>query len=92
MAATISASGTWTGLTFTSTNMGAGDANVPHADHMRLDAIKDDDYPELVQFVTLFATAHNLGWQPAKQLLFHLITAMVNRESPMVATTRTYTP
>lgn len=92
MAATLSATGTWTGLTFHSTSMGPSKANVPQAEDVRLDAIKDEDYPELVQFVSLFAAAHGLGWQPAKQLIFHLVTAMQNRESPMVTTTRTYVP
>lgn len=92
MSATLSSTGTWTGLTFDATDHGPGDANVPAMTSMRLDAIKDEDYPELVQFVTLFAAAHSLNWQAAKQLVGHLVTAMLNREAPMVSTTRVYTP
>jgi hypothetical protein len=92
MAATISASGTWTGLTFNTTKAGLTRANVPTIENVDLAAIKDEDYPEAVQFISLFAAAHGIGWQPAKQLLLHIFTAIANRESPMVTTTRTYTP
>ena len=92
MAATITDAGTWTGLTFNTTKAGLTTANVPHIENVDLAAIKDADYPELVQFVSLFAAAHGIGWQAAKQLVLHLCTALANRESPMVTTTRTYVP
>lgn len=92
MAATISASGTWTGLTFNTTKAAQTRSNVPTINDVNLSAIADADYPELEQFITLFAAAHSIGWQRAKTLIHHLMTAANNRESPNVATTRVYTP
>lgn len=85
MAATITATGTWTPLNLDFTRMSKTSANVPHADKMQLDALKSADLAELVQFVQAMADGYGIGFNPAKALFFACVQAFMNRETPAVS-------
>jgi hypothetical protein len=100
MAATITASGTWTPLGVDFRAMAKGPAvaggqpppNVPHADSMQLEQLKNTDFPELTQFLQAMADGYGIGYQAAKALFHAIWTATINREAPMVTsgTSRVY--
>lgn len=92
MPATISASGTWTGITFDSTNAARTKANVPTLDSQRLDGIAQANAPwsELQQFIQLVATNYSIGWRHALVLVKQGLTAMLNRSD--LPGTDTYIP
>lgn len=84
MAATISASGTWTVLNLdtTSAPQVKTGMNVPGISKAQFEQIKSAGYPELMQFIQLMADGLGIGFQHAKSLCFALLTAEMNRESP----------
>jgi len=90
MAATITASGTWTTLNVDLTGMVATGPNVPHADKMQFEQLKSQDFPEIVQFLQLMATNYGIGYQPAKALFDAIWHGIMNREAPTAQLTPTY--
>lgn len=85
MAATISASGTWTALNVDLTQMAKTKANTPHADKMQLEQLKAQDLPELTQFIQAMADGYGIGFNAAKVLFFACVQALMNREMPTVS-------
>jgi len=85
MAATISASGTWTPLNVDLTQMAKTKPNTFHADKMQLEQLKQQDLPELTQFVQAMADGYGIGFNPAKALFFACVQAFMNRENPSVS-------
>jgi len=85
MAATITASGTWTALNVDLTKVPKTGPNVLVANMLQLEQLKAGDLPELVQFVQAMADGYGIGFLPAKQLFYHLVQAFMNRESPSVS-------
>lgn len=81
MAATISASGTWTGITFDTTSAARTQENAPRLDDQRLDAFASTDWSELAQFIQLVATNYAIGYQPALVLVQHGLRAIQNRSA-----------
>jgi hypothetical protein len=90
MAATITATGTWTPLNIDLTRMGKTSPNVLHADLMQLEQLKLGDLPEFNQFIQAMADGYGIGFNPALALLFACIQARMNRENPSVS--RAYQP
>lgn len=90
--ATITATGTWTPLNVDFRGMAKGPTvaggqpppNVPHADSMQLEQLKNADLPELLQFIQAMADGYGIQFNAAKALLNTIWTACINREDPMV--------
>jgi patatin-like phospholipase/acyl hydrolase len=85
MAATITATGTWTPLNVDLTRMAKTAPNTFHADKLQLEQLKAQDLPELTQFIQAMADGYGIGVNPALALLQVIMTAKMNRENPSVS-------
>lgn len=84
MAATLTSTGTWTALTMTTTDMTAAKDNFARrVDDWSGFPIQNAEYPELDQFIDLMAAGLGVGHQHAVSVLFHLLSAKMNRENPI---------
>jgi len=89
MAATISASGTWSPLTIdvTSAPVVKTGINVGHVSQAQLEQLKDGPYDELSQFIQLAADGWGVNYQTAKTMVYALLThALQTSELPAGAT------
>jgi hypothetical protein len=85
MPAVITATGTWTPLNVDLSRMGKTGPNTLHSDMMQLEQLKNQDLPELTQFIQALADGYGIGFNPAVALLHAIWTAKVNRETPSVS-------
>ena len=85
MAATITAAGTWTPLNVNFAKTLKTGPNQMRAEGMQLEQLKVKDLDELVQFVQAMADGYGIPFNAAKQLFYHCVTAMMNRETPSVS-------
>ncbi|MHA2313213.1 MAG: hypothetical protein ACXADF_17135 [Candidatus Thorarchaeota archaeon] len=83
MPATISSSGTWTTVSFTTTDIEATDPNTTKMSDIDFSAsLRDTDLSELSQFIQLVATAYSIGFWPAVVLIDNALQIMRNRGVP----------
>lgn len=85
MAATITATGTWTALNVDFSKTPKTGPNLMTAAGMQLEQLKGGDLPELTQFVQAMADGYGIPFNAAKQLFYHVVTAMMQRETPSVS-------
>jgi hypothetical protein len=91
--ATITSTGAWTPLNVDFTKMAKvnpANANVPmpntmHADMMQLEQLKQQDLPELNQFIQAMADGYVITFNAALTLLNAIWTARMGRENPTVS-------
>jgi hypothetical protein len=87
MAATISATGTWTVISFSTTDVGAVagnvDANVPRLSDIDFyGSLRDTDFSELEQFIQIVATAYGITNAAAHVLIQNALQIRQNRGMP----------
>jgi len=101
MSATFTVSGTWTPLGVDFTKMAKTGPNVPQITSIVGEALKAASaatgspvlgFPELVAFIQAMADGYSIGYNPAKALLYAIMTAEMQKEDPMVTsgTSRVY--
>lgn len=83
--ATITSSGTWTPLNVDFSKTPKTGPNLMTAANMQLEQLKAQDLPELTQFVQAMADGYGIPFNAAKQLFYHVVTAMMGRETPMIS-------
>jgi len=91
MAATISATGTWTVIGFSTTNIGAValnvDANVPLLEDIDFyNSLRDTNFAELDQFIQLVATAYGITNAAAHVLVQNALQIKQSRGMPTATT------
>jgi len=87
MPATISASGTWTIINFSTSDVGAVsgnvDANVPRLSNIDFyNSLRDTDFAELEQFIQLVATAYGITNAAAHVLVQNALQIRQHRGMP----------
>ena len=85
MPATITSTGTWTALGVDFSKTPKTGPNLMLANSMNLEALKGADLPELTQFVQAMSDGYGIPFNAAKQIFYHCVTAMMQRESPTVS-------
>jgi hypothetical protein len=66
--------------------------NVRRADDMNFERLKNNNLPELDQFVQLMADGYNINTQSAWALFYHLVSMAMNRQNPVVSQATLYAP
>lgn len=85
--ATISSSGTWTTVSFATSDVGASTGNVD-PNQLKLSdidfagSLRDTDLSELSQFIQLVASAYSIQFWPALVLIENALQIMRNRGVP----------
>lgn len=85
MAATITASGTWTPLGVDWSKTPKTGPNLMLGNMLQFEALKQGDLPELLQFVQAMADGYGVPFNVAKQVFYHCVTAFMGRETPSVS-------
>jgi len=86
MAATITATGTWTVLNFDATKTPPTGPNLPTVASFQGEPLKYVDLPELTQFIQAMATGYGIPFNAAKALFDLCWRSFLLRETPTVRT------
>lgn len=85
MAATITATGTWTTINVDFSKTPKTGPNTMVGNSMQLEQLKSQDLPELTQFVQAFADGYGIPFNVAKAVLDSIWHGFMNRETPSVS-------